>query len=116
MKLEQFEQILNDTLANASDAEIEQWFASGSNTTDDLIEELGRLSAHAYLTKDMLLDRHDIITELIEERIMAPRFDDEMLNSFCTFFDFVGPNKEHHERLCQAAFSKQLLRSPENEN
>lgn len=113
MDLEEYSRELGSILANTSDEELAQWFVL---THDDQIRELGRLSGHKYLSPSMMEERQEIIGALIEEGVMVARFDNTLMNSICTFFDFIEPNKAHNERIYQEAFGKQLLKSPESEN
>jgi hypothetical protein len=86
-------------------------------TDAELLTELGTLSAHKYLSPSIFERRELIIEDLIEREVLEPSFDNPFPHRIATLFDFVGPDKETNEHIYSVAFSKQLLRSPnDNEN
>lgn len=118
MELEEFKKMVEESLANTSDEELLKYFPPAPivPTIAEQIAELGRLSGHKYLSPFMMQKRQALIQDLIDADIVYPRFDNTMMNSICTFFDFIDPNKEEYERIYQEAFGKQLLRNPQSEN
>lgn len=106
---------LDEAIANMSDSELEKYFPP-AQSVEELLTELATVSACKRLTPPNFRKRERLIKELVERDVLRQSFDNPFTFRISSWFDFVEPNKEEHERIYQAAFSKQLLGKPHNDN